>query len=140
MDERRKKLGRRVALARQRAGYSSQKAFADAADLSEKSVADVERGDTRPGKSTLWKIEGALGWPDNGAVHYLETGRPEDLDALPLPSTAPTIAEPRRNYPAQLEDDTERKLWDLPELSEEERWNLIIFYRTQRATKLRNTG
>lgn len=40
-------------------------------------------------------------------------------------------ARPPRAYPAELKDDVERQLWDLHDLDEDARWNLIAFYRTQ---------
>lgn len=105
----------KVRRARELAGYDSQRAFAEAAGLSEKSVADVERGDARPGKSTLWKVEAALGWPESGMLRYLETGRQEDLDALRVETVDDDQSLTTRERLLQRLEEIDRRYGELAE-------------------------
>lgn len=73
VDDYREQLGKRVKRERDRLGYTSQKAFGDFANLHERSVAGVERGQ-KMGETVLGRIEDALGWPEYSATKYLETG------------------------------------------------------------------
>lgn len=76
MESRRKTLGRKIKRARQVAGYSSQKAFADAIGVSETSVANAERGSelVGAGDKVFVAIEIGLSWPEDCTLRYLETG------------------------------------------------------------------
>jgi hypothetical protein len=38
----------------------------------------------------------------------------------------------RRSYPPELQDDTERMIWDRRSLPKQERWRFIEYYRSQR--------
>lgn len=82
VDMRRKELGRRVARARRAAGHRSQASFAAACGIGEKSVADVERGDSRPGEATYEAVERALNWPDGSIMAFLASGSPADFERL----------------------------------------------------------
>ncbi|WP_027946563.1 helix-turn-helix domain-containing protein [Amycolatopsis taiwanensis] len=92
-DERRKALGRRIKRARVRAGYRSQKAFADAIGISENSVARAEIGDERIGDKVFAAIEDGLGWGEYVVAEYLETG---DESIFTDSEPAPEPAEPAR--------------------------------------------
>ena len=74
MDERRKTLGRRIYRARRKAGFRSQKAFAQALGISEASVANAERGSDSVGDAVFTAIEDGLKWPEECIARYLETG------------------------------------------------------------------
>lgn len=99
MDERRKTLGRRIKRARLRAGYRSQKAFADEIGISENSVARAETGDERVGESVFVAIESGLPWwPDNSIERFLETG---DDSLLPVNPTTSEVDQHRGQEEAQ---------------------------------------
>lgn len=74
MDQRRKTLGRRIYRARRKAGYRSQRAFAEAIGVSEASVANAERGSATVGNSVFSAIEDGLNWAEDCIQRYLETG------------------------------------------------------------------
>lgn len=74
MDERRKTLGRRIYRARRKAGFRSQKTFAEKLRISEASVANAERGSSSVGDAVFTAIEDGLGWPEDSIAHYLESG------------------------------------------------------------------
>lgn len=82
VDTHRESLGKRVRRERDRAGYRSQKAFAEAAGLHERSVASVERGQ-KVGVTVLGHIEDIFGWPEFSATRYLETGDTSVFDHQP---------------------------------------------------------
>lgn len=108
VNTRRADLGRKIARARRAAGYRSQRAFADACGIGEKSVADVERGSDRPGIATYDAIARVLGWPEGAIGRYLDTGDPADLDRLR--ADEPTVDDA---------DDRERRLAELERLAVE---------------------
>lgn len=76
MEDRRKAAGRRIYRARLRAGYRSQRAFAQKIGVHEGSVAHAERGDPRIGDSVFAAIEDGLGWPEDSILNYIKTGEP----------------------------------------------------------------
>lgn len=84
MEDRRKTLGRRIKRARQRAGYRSQKAFAEAIGVAESGVAWAESGNDRVavGGKVFAAIEDGLGWPEDCITRYLKTGNESLLQAL----------------------------------------------------------
>lgn len=98
MDTRRKTLGRRIRRARVAAGYRSQKAFARAIGVHERSVAGAEGGEERTGDNVFAAIEAGLGWPADSATQYLETG---ELSLLPVRGTQ--VANRDRPHPEARE-------------------------------------
>jgi transcriptional regulator with XRE-family HTH domain len=72
MDVRRKKLGKIIRRAREGAGYRSQRAFAAALGVSERSVAAVERGE-KAGETVLGLIEDNL-FPGGSVWAFLQSG------------------------------------------------------------------
>lgn len=93
MEERRKTLGRRIKRARQRAGFTSQRAFAQAVGVDTTSVANAETGGEQiaVGGKVYAAIEDALGWPEDSTTRYLETG---DESHLPSPTGDTVSARP----------------------------------------------
>jgi DNA-binding XRE family transcriptional regulator len=81
VDARRKKLGKIVRRARERADYGSQRAFAAALGVHERSVAAVERGE-KVGETVLGHIEDNL-FPDGSIARFLETGDEALLHGAP---------------------------------------------------------
>lgn len=131
----RKFAGRRIKRARVAAGYKSQKAFADAIGVSENSVAHAETGSVRIGDTVFGAIEAGLRWPEDCISQYLETG---DESLLPSRTATPTpAADSEDEYPAELVDSAERKIWDIEELTEEQRWRQIESLRADRAVARR---
>lgn len=82
VDPRRNAVGKRIQRARRRAGFRSQKVFAEALGLHESSVANAERGDESVGARVFDLIEARLGWPEGCISEYIDTG-----DEAVLPST-----------------------------------------------------
>lgn len=94
MDQRRKTVGRRIKLSRLAAGYRSQRAFAEAIDKNETSVARAETGDERVGDGVFGSIESGLGWPEDCISRYLATG---DESVLPPSRSGEPNVKQRRN-------------------------------------------
>lgn len=65
--------------------------FAEALGISEASVANAERGDTRVGKKVYDAIEDGLGWPEGSTAAYLATGDETLLPGAKAPQ--PVAAE-----------------------------------------------
>jgi hypothetical protein len=76
MEDRRKLLGRRIKRDRMRAGFPSQRAFAQAIGVDTSGVAYAESGSGRVGvRGKIFSaIEDCLGWPEDSIALYLETG------------------------------------------------------------------
>lgn len=74
METRRSTLGRRIKRARLAAGYRSQRAFAEAIGVHERSVARAETGGGPIGDTLLTAIETGLSWPSDSIRRYLDTG------------------------------------------------------------------
>lgn len=117
-ERRRKKVGKRIQRARRRAGYRSAKAFGDVIDRNETTVNHAERGADRVGEPTFELIEDALGWPVGSIWHYIDTG---DESRLPQERGVDTGFD--------LRDDTERMIWRMEGVSEEDRRELITRHR-----------
>ncbi|WP_116051797.1 hypothetical protein [Amycolatopsis palatopharyngis] len=73
MEARRKKLGKWVSRDRKAAGYRSQRAFATALGVHERSVAAVESGEEKVGETVLGLIEDML-YPRGSVEAFLATG------------------------------------------------------------------
>ena len=86
-DPRRRALGNAIKEARLARHCSSQARLADAAGISERSVAGAEAGEP-VGRKTLAAIEAVFGWPTHKTTDYLEG----DDDALKvLPAQGPRV-------------------------------------------------
>lgn len=96
MDERRKVVGRRIKRDRRKAGFTSQRNFAEAIGASETAVAYAETGDPRVGVKTFALIEDGLGWPDDSITRYLNTG-----DETVFVHAAPSV-ESEQNYNGRI--------------------------------------
>jgi len=129
VEERRKILGRCIKRARRRAGYRSQRAFADQIGFNETSVARAETGDERVGDAVFQAIEIGLGWTEGCITTYLETG---DETVLSSRSQPPVESEPE---PESVDPDLEivkeaYEAWirKLPEDKRDERLDEFIGY------------
>jgi hypothetical protein len=79
----REELGRIVAAARLRAGYSDTRAWSEAVGRSSRQLLGLERGE-QVGRKTLLLVEAALDWPAGWCERYLagqESGQPEEPPA-----------------------------------------------------------
>lgn len=88
--ERRVAVGKHVQRSRRNyAGIKSQRKFAEALDISEGSVANLERGADTVGDPTFEAAEAYLKWPLGAIRHYVETGESRIPDLA-----SETTAEP----------------------------------------------
>ncbi|WP_435583344.1 helix-turn-helix domain-containing protein [Amycolatopsis thermoflava] len=121
-EDRRKFVGRRIKRARRRAGYRSQKAFADVIGLAENSVARAEIGDPRVGEAVFEAIEDGLEWPPDTIAQYLETG---DETVLPKAAASTPAAETEKSVQSHTGPSLAEQLLEieieLTEIAAEER-------------------
>lgn len=115
MSTRRRHLGEYVRAAREAQGYPSMRSFAEAIDISPRSVAKVENGEDDAGSRVMRAVARGLGWPSNSLAQYLRTGDATVLapSEVPEPKTAP---EPVRDEYDEMADqltDLIAKLLDM---------------------------
>lgn len=105
-------LGRAVLSARDRAGYSDTRRWAELVGRSSRMLLGLERGE-HVGPKTLAKVEAALGWPV-GWTHRILAGEadgpPPTTPATPTPSDP---AERRLDYLIARVDLLEQKFADI---------------------------
>lgn len=111
MDGRRKLLGRRLARARRKAGYRSQRALAGAIGISENSVANAERGADGVGDSVFTAIETGLGLPEEISKRYIDTGDDALLDQISAPDSRMSEASPVITAPS-TDGDIDTQMFD----------------------------
>lgn len=111
-----KRLGEAVEAARERLDMT-QEEFAQACDLGLTTIQRVEAGKVKPRTKTYKRLDQGAGWTPGSARRVVEHAEP------------PTL---RTDYPDELKDDVERKLWRIEELTEDQRWRQIYSYRVER--------
>lgn len=97
------------------------------AGMSYEGLRAIRRGDRQPTAMTKARLEDALRWAGGSVDAILAGGEPAEAthrDALGAP-------EP------ELETDEEREIWQLRNLSEETRLELIAYLRTRRRLNVR---
>jgi transcriptional regulator with XRE-family HTH domain len=115
-----KRLGSRVARKRYAMGYLEIRTFAQALDISERTIGRLENGH-QVGRNTLLAVEHFVGWPPQTMETILAGGEPpEDVETTSKKSTKP-----------ELRDVVEGKIWAIDELSEQDRWTYINFWRAK---------
>ncbi|MEU0465080.1 hypothetical protein ABZ215_13840 [Amycolatopsis sp. NPDC006131] len=125
-----KRLGSFVARKRFEMGYETPIAFAEAiserlGDISDRTLTRLENG-TRVGRTTLLKVETFFGWDPGMIDRILAGGTPPEYNRA---ASAPTAASDEPD----LQDEVERKLWAISELSEEDRLTYIQLHRARHA-------
>lgn len=129
--EARERLGDAVTKAREAAGYKWRTEFAKAAGgINVRSIEMLENGEPGVGQTILYAVARALpNWTEDTVRHILE-----DPD-FPIP---PTDARPDLHMvrPSEdeldLRDETERKLWAITDLPEDDRWEYIYQHRARK--------
>lgn len=118
MDTRRKELGECVRAAREAQGYPSMQAFANAIDISVRSVAKIENGKDDAGPKVMRAVARGLGWPSNSLSQYLRMGDAtvlapsEALEPRPVPEPV-DLVDLHHQATAKIQEAMEFMLkWD----------------------------
>ncbi|RSD21964.1 hypothetical protein [Amycolatopsis eburnea] len=123
-----KRLASYVIDARTAAGFPVRRTFAKHIVVSDKTLQRLELDHMAIRPAKLAAIERGVGWAPGSAEAVLAGGEPTLLAGVTH------IAGP------DLRDDTERQLWALPDLSDEERWAFIDLHRAHQVREHRRFG
>lgn len=126
----RQRLGAKIRNKRKLSGMKKQDDLAAKTGLSVSVISLAERGE-KVDDQTLRLIELGLDLPTNSTIEFLRTGDDSLLEV------EPPQPEPADHYPAELVDPAERRIWDIEELTEEQRWRQIEGLRADRAVARR---
>lgn len=113
---------------RDAAGYDTQRKFAEAIGVSDKSVNNFEAGRNRMRRGTLSRVETVLGWVPGSAQVVLNGGEPSYFSEQSI-----SVEFDRRLV---LLDATENEMWDIGiegKLPEERIWWRIFRRRKRNA-------
>jgi transcriptional regulator with XRE-family HTH domain len=133
-----------VISARIAAGHETTRAFARATGITERTLGKLENAQP-VGPETLAVVAKTVGWTPDSPRRILGRGEPEPLRPAPEPPPRPefdfSIPEPseaaRFLFPGDL---TKQRIWDLPDVTEDERTAMIRVLDERRARSRGDSG